>query len=791
MRLVIEYSPEQRGRASRLMHMMVRALRLLPSIPLLAAALGGAQACSTRDGRTVAGEATHVGSTQCASCHKTEYARWAQSHHAKAMAQPGDSTVLGNFNDASFTQGGVTSRFTRRGGAFMVTTEGEDGKLHDYLVAYVFGFYPLQQYLVAFPGGRLQTLPLTWDARPQNEGGQRWYHIYGSERIAPNDILFWTRTAQNWNYMCAECHSTNVRKNYAPATRTYATSFSEISVGCESCHGPASAHMRWAKTRPPDAGAPAPGADVGFPVRLSDAGRASWVMDTVTGIAQRKLPLASDVQLETCARCHARRTQIHEPYEPGAALLTTHLPALLDDNLYFADGQILEEVYEYASFKQSKMYRKGVTCTSCHDPHTMKVAATNNALCFGCHSASKYGARSHHHHDPGKSGASCIDCHMARRTYMGVDVRRDHGFRTTRPAFSDQFGVPNTCNQCHAGKTLSWAVQAMRKWYGPRSDDTLHFVRVLYAGRSGAPDALPALVRLAGDTLSAGVVRGTAFSLLAGFPGDLSRDAVRRGVYDRDPLVRLGALRSLPVFAPGEQWTVAHHLLRDDLLAIRVEAARVLMDVPASALPPDGQSELNGALGEYRAVQEFNADHPAGRMNLGNLALRQGDNAAAEAAFKAVIEIEPTFVVAYLNLADLYRSTGRDAEGEQVLRRALTMNPSYAAAHYALGLRHVRQHRLELGIAELRRAHALAPDDASYAYAYAIGLNSTGQGERAVKILQATYAKSPYNAEVLVGLVTILRDRGDLALARSYAAVLVRQWPDRRDYAQLREQLAR
>lgn len=770
---------------------MTRSPRLFRFVPWLAAALGCAQSCSTRAGRPAASDATYVGSTQCVSCHKTEYARWSASHHAKAMAQPSDSSVLGNFNNASFTQGGITSRFARRDGAFMVTTEGEDGKLHDYKVAYVFGFYPLQQYLVAFPGGKVQTLPLTWDARPKSEGGQRWYHIYGSERIAPGDILFWTRISQNWNYMCAACHSTGVRKNYALAARTYATSWSEISVGCESCHGPASAHVRWANARLKDAGAPSSGEDLGLSTRLKDAGRASWVMDAATGIAQRAVPLASDVELETCARCHARSLPIGDPGKPGASLLTTQLPALLDDNLYFADGQIKGEVYEYASFKQSKMYRKGVTCTSCHDPHTMKVATTDNALCYGCHSAPRYGARSHHFHDPAKAGASCIECHMAKRTYMGVDVRRDHGFRTTRPAFSERFGVPNTCNQCHTGKGVPWAVQAMKTWYGPRADDTLHFVRVLYAGRTGAPDAVPGLVRLADDTMSAGVVRGTALSLLAGSPGTLSRDAVRRGVHDRDPLVRLGALRSLSVFAPGEQWTVAHHLLRDELLAIRVEAARLFMDVPASALPFEGHEELDRALGEYRSVQEFNADHPAARMNLGNLALRQGDAAEAEAAFKAAIEIEPTFVMAYMNLADLYRSTGRDADGERVLHDALAMNPSYAAAHYALGLLYVRQHRVELGVAQLKRAHGLAPDDVVYAYGYAIGLNSTGQGANAVKLLQATYARHPYNAAVLVGLVTMLRDRGDLALARTYAGVLVRQWPDNGSYAQLREQLAR
>jgi hypothetical protein len=89
------------------------------------------------------------------------------------MQLAGKTTVLGNFDNASLSHFGVTTSFSKKDNRFMVRTEGSDGKLKDYEIKYTFGVEPLQQYLIEFPGGRLQALSVAWDSRPTSEGGQR------------------------------------------------------------------------------------------------------------------------------------------------------------------------------------------------------------------------------------------------------------------------------------------------------------------------------------------------------------------------------------------------------------------------------------------------------------------------------------------------------------------------------------------------------------------------------------------------------------------------------------------
>ena len=162
------------------------------------------------------------------------------------MQVASDTTVLGDFRDRTFTHHGRTTRFFRRQGGFFVRTEGPDGREQDFAVTHTFGVHPLQQYLVALPGGRLQALGIAWDTRRQEEGGQRWYALYPDNPPRPGESIHWTGRDQNWNFMCAGCHSTGVVKNYDPASDRYRTRWAEISVGCEACHGPGAAHVAWA-----------------------------------------------------------------------------------------------------------------------------------------------------------------------------------------------------------------------------------------------------------------------------------------------------------------------------------------------------------------------------------------------------------------------------------------------------------------------------------------------------------------------------------------------------------------
>ena len=356
-------------------------------------------------------KATYTGRESCKECHKMQYDLYTGSDHDKAMQPATEENVLGNFNNSSFTHFGVTSRFYKKENKYYVFTQGPEGVMKEYEIKYTFGFRPLQQYLIEFPGGRYQCLPICWDTRPEDQGGQRWFHVYGDEEIKPDDVLFWTKITQNWNYMCAECHSTNLKKNYNFRDKTYHTAWSEIDVSCEACHGPGSEHIKWAEIVE-KGGSSEAFKNLGLVIRLKDQDNASWIFAPDSTTARRSVPREEDVVVQMCARCHSRRSTITENYFHGGSLLNTHWPSLLEEHLYFPDGQIEDEVYVYASFLQTKMYQAGVSCKDCHEPHSGKVYVQGNALCYRCHMASEYGTRKHHFHDPSKKGASCFECHM-------------------------------------------------------------------------------------------------------------------------------------------------------------------------------------------------------------------------------------------------------------------------------------------------------------------------------------------------------------------------------------------
>ncbi len=743
----------------------------------------------TEGEETTIDPATYVGGQACATCHKAEHELWAGSHHDLAMQGATRQTVLGDFTNTTFTHFGVTSTFYMKDEQFFVQTEGPDGKLHDYEVTYTFGVDPLQQYLIEFPGGRYQVLGIGWDSRPRDEGGQRWFHLYPNEHIPHGDELHWTGQNQNWNYMCAECHSTNLRKNYDLEKDRYETKWSEIDVSCEACHGPGSRHIAWAESGL-NAHKGEGARQTGLVVKFEAAEMATWLPNLETGTATRSKPLASHIQLDTCARCHSRRRVIHEEYRHGQSLLETHAPALLDEGLYHPDGQIEGEVYVYGSFLQSKMYRAGVTCSDCHAPHSLQMRAPGNALCTRCHLPDRFDTPTHHFHTPMSAGAQCVECHMPATTYMVVDPRRDHSFRIPRPDLSVTIGTPNACTQCHQKKSAQWAEHWVAKWHGTERDAKPHYGEVLKAGREGLPGAERALAKLASDSTEPGIVRATALARLGRYPSQITVNAIAQGVKEEEPLVRIAALRALDVLRPASRHELALNLLRDPIRAVRIEAARALAPVSSKVLPPPQQTALHEAMAEYIEAQLVNAERPSAYLNLGILYAERSQFERAEAAYRMALRRAPSFYPALVNLADLYRLQKRDKEGEVVLRRALTLVPDDANVHHSLGLLLVRVGRQQEAIESLKRAATLRPDDPRHGYVYGVALNSIGMAEKAITVLEETHRRHPNDPQILLALVTIHRDHGDRKAALRYAEKLVLLSPQDQAARQLLRQLS-
>ena len=709
-----------------------------------------------------------VGAARCAGCHAREAAAWRGSDHDRAMEAP--AARLGDFANARFERDGAVTTFFEREGRAFVRTPGPDGRVADFEVAYTFGFAPLQQVLLPLPSGRLQALPVAWDARPRAAGGQRWYALDPDEAATPGDVLHWSQLAHNWNGSCADCHSTNLRKGYDLATDAYRTTWSEVDVACEACHGPGARHVAWAESG-------AAGGDPALAVRLGEEpGR--WRFAAGAAIAQREPPLRRHGELEVCAPCHARRSPLREGRSAGEPFLDTHRPALLEPGLYEADGQLQGEVYEFGSFVQSRMYAAGVACSDCHEPHGLALRADGNALCGQCHRPEVFDTPAHHRHAAGSAAAACVACHLPARTYMGVDVRHDHSFRVPRPDLSVALGTPNACNDCHAAETARWAAGAVARWFPKGRSGAPHFASALHAGREALPGAEAALRALAADAGQPSIARATALTLLAAPDLPATAETIRRALGDADALVRLGALVAAEGLEPGARLAAVKPLLDDPLLAVRVDAARVLADVPPGLFSPPERSRLAAALAAYRAAQDVNADRPEAHVNLGALAAQQGDLAAARDAYRTALRLGPWFVPAWANLADLERMAGREDAAEAALRQALAVAPEEAAPHFALGLLLVRTGRRDEALAELARAAALAPRDGRLAQAEALALAEHGAHERALATLEAALARRPGDRELRATAALLARDQGRADVARRHALALVEAWPD-------------
>lgn len=697
----------------------------------------------------VSAENAFVGVQQCKSCHAAEYNAWSGSGHFKAMMEPNDSTVEGDFNDETYTADGVTSHFFKKDGKYFINTQGDDGNNHDYQVKYTFGYYPLQQYLIEFPGGRMQATRESWDLK-----SKKWFHQYAGDKIAPHDWLHWTGNGQNWNTMCASCHSTNLQKNYNTETDSYHTTYSVINVSCESCHGPGKLHIDY--------------------INSDDYKDGKKVNSSYIQVQKNGTQLA---QINSCMPCHSRRSEVSSNPVAGNHLMDNYIPEIPTTEHYFADGQANDEDYNYTSFLQSVMYRRGVKCSNCHDPHTAKLLFTANKLCTQCH-AKTFDDISHTFHQTGSAGAECKNCHMPGKFYMGNDFRYDHTFRVPRPDLSVKYGTPNACNNCHKDKSSQWAADAVIKWYGPTRK--YHFAEDLIPGSKTDANSEAHLIKLINDTVP-DIVKAASVFYLGSIQSNNSINTLLNCLKQPDADIRYRAVKSFANFSPEIWVNAVGPMLSDQVRAVRIAAAELYISLPANQIPQNFYAAYVKAKAELDGYMMYQSDFAIGNVMIGDYYLKQNDyinaakfyekglkkdtslnyarlnlsvaynlahqNQIALRVLQDALKVEPNNDRVYFNLALLYNEMNNKEEALKCLKKAVDLKSNNPRVYYNYGLMKQQQGKISVSIQMYNKGLEIAPDDPQLNYALAILYLQAGQDQQARKPASVLKKNDPGNPD--------------------------------------------
>ncbi|MFI5155504.1 MAG: tetratricopeptide repeat protein [Chitinophagales bacterium] len=700
-----------------------------------------------------------TGNLSCKSCHHQEHADWTKSHHFKAMLPANDSSVLGNFNNATLVADGVTSKFFKKNGLFYINTQGEDGKNHDFEIKYTFGFTPLQQYLVEFPGGRMQATRASWDTQKK-----KWFHQYAGQKIGADDWFHWTGNSQNWNTMCAACHSTNLQKGYDESSDTYKTTFNEVNVSCESCHGPGKLHIDYVKGKDYAAGIKINGS------RLQLSGTSSQME-----------------QINACGYCHARRADITGVVLPGKEFLNDDIVELPTTRFFYADGQMRDEDYNYTSFLQSKMFRRGVECSNCHNPHSGQLKLEGNIVCSQCHAPATYNVSSHTMHGASSIGNSCISCHMPSKLYMGNDLRHDHSFRVPRPDLTVKYGTPNTCNSCHSDKAASWAVEAIAKNFGQIKGS--RFADHLVPGSRLDSGSESHLNQLISDTAAPNIIRAAAVDYISKLGSSNSISTLISKLKDSSAMVRFHALEGLSGADPAQWIRFAAPLLQDPVRGVRTAAAELFIALPQDRIPQEWLSGFYSAKAELERYISNQTDFAQGNVRAGDYYKKMNNLPAAEKYYKRALVKDSRLTIAKVNLASTFNEEGKNEEALEQLLGAQKLEPNSDHIYFSLGLLYAELKQPALAEKAFQKAIELKTNNIRVYYNYALMLQQDKKAAAAEAIFIKGLQKDPTNGDLLYALTILYLQQKNLSKANETAGNLKRYHGDNPNYQQLLQQL--
>jgi Flp pilus assembly protein TadD len=665
----------------------------------------------------------YVGSASCMECHEEFYQLWEPSHHGKAL-QPWSAELAAALPPQE-------EPIEAEGRFYVAEITPQCGRIRDdqgtaYDIAYAIGGKNYYNFLALMADGRLQVLPIFYDVQHaawRNTTQSMLRHFAGAQQDTP---ISWRDPMLTFNAACFSCHVSQIESNYDPQTDTYATTWNEPGISCESCHGPASEHIRVCREASPG----------NLPDDLKLIG---WKELTV------------EQQNDACAVCHTKGAPITERFETGDRYWDHYDLTTFEHQDYYANGRDLGENYTLGSWLLSPCVRDGnLSCTHCHTSsgrYRFQGEQANHA-CLPCHEQRVENAAEHMHH-PNGGATKCVDCHMAMHSFGGMN-QSDHSMRPPLPNLSIAVGSRNACTICHTDQTDEWALEQVRSWHPDFDEHTEPEMRralLIKSLRDGQWERLPEVLKYISDPEQDPLFVTSLIRLLppSGAP---QQHAVLRELTNSaaHPLVRSATAAALDADNIPADRPALFQAVSDDFRLVRVRAAERLAALSRSDVPKEHREAFARAIEEMWSSNNLRLDHWSSHHNSANILMRQGKHAQAAARYDRAHQLRGDIAPPLVNAAMALATLGSLEEAETRLKRATELPEPSPEAHFNLGLLYGEQGRTDQAAAELRKALELQPENAQAACNLAIILaEKEGSRAEAFRLLEHAIEQDPYS----------------------------------------------
>lgn len=653
--------------------------------------------------RPAEGRDSYAGAGACSRCHAGVHQEWSGSGHAKTMQRASAQNVKGDFTRGTVVLRGAPYAVQYRDQRFYITESELSGRPWEHEVEYTLGGRRFQHYLATLPDGQIVVLPPTWDI-----GRKEW--VLARDIGNPEEGS--GGTTPLWNKTCGSCHASQVAKNFDLENLRYGTTWTDLGVNCEACHGPGAEHVALARKAGGRSGEA--GGTVARAASL-DAGTREEIRQKI--VNPKKLDAAHSTMI--CAQCHSLRDVYAAGFKAGddygdfyLAVLEYRLPAS-EDGAYWGDGRPRQMSNEAIGLWQSPCFLKGgATCATCHTQlhasgttRGTGTAATGNALCTACHKAIVGNVPGHTHHAANSVGSRCVECHMPAVVASLKTRMRDHSIGIPTPENTLRHGIPNACNACHKEKDAAWSVDRMNAWYGEtareRRQKWIERADAFTEARRGDPAAIAELQRILQDTNEAAWIRANAAGYLSGYAADPGAyGAVLRALNDPAPLVRATAATALrPSAAQREALAIdLVGLLKDPVRTVRMSAAIAMVAMGVKPFEGEDGKRYEEAKEEYAERAELNADDAQQQLAAGRFFFLAGNMARAAQAFRATLKLDGTIPAQYY-LGRTLAEEGDYSGAREVLNGIPREDRQYDAAQRLLGEIGIREAQPSAGTA--------------------------------------------------------------------------------------------